>query len=111
MRRISGFEAVAEKCFLKSGAAGVLLKMSCPVVEANVWLSAEEAIRLKQALYAKPPISVALGRSAGAQVQWIRDEPTIVFVLIGENSESWDIGLTLGSADISVILEALESVE
>ena len=93
---------------LVDGTPGIVLKFASPAVEVNVWLSQSEARELA-AIFAHEPTrrAVRLGTSAGSKVHWSGDAEDRVYVLIGADEETWDVGLTLDAATIDALRAAL----
>lgn len=103
----SDFEVSAEKALLPDGREGVAVKVASPQIEINVWLTLEEAAALHDAP-PEPSVAEALrrGTSVGKPVHWSRDAQNRYFLLVGDDDETWDIGVTFGAATYADIASA-----
>jgi hypothetical protein len=104
----TAFDVSVEDAELESGVIGVLLKLSCPVVEVNVWLTPEEA----RSLVSAPTLfdqgrTLRLGMSARAAVHWSRDNQRTIYLLVGEDATTWDVGATLDERTFSSVIQEI----
>lgn len=92
----TAFDVSLEDGELESGVKGLLLKLSCPVVEVNVWLTHEEARSVASvAAVSDQSRKLRLGISARAPVHWRCDDQRRIYLLVGEDPTTWDISVTL----------------
>lgn len=98
-------EASAERCVLGSGEPGLCLKVVSFAVEVNVWLPSHAA-EVLASLPARDQL--ALGASAGAPAYWSRDSEGNYYLLIGADSETWDVGLTFDRVAFERIVLAIK---
>ena len=86
----------------------VLLKVGCALFEANFWIPLQDLAKLKE-VRSRPwaERSSAIGRSAGVLVFWSFDAGQ-VSVLIGQDDETWDVGLTLPDHVFAEILAEID---
>jgi hypothetical protein len=102
------FDVSADLAQLEGGEEAILLKLSSPQIELNVWLLPAEVEKLK-ALRAQTPglKSLRLGLSVGQSVYWSRDIQGKYYLLVGQGDETWDLGVTLDPVEFESILQAL----
>jgi len=104
----TAFDVTLEDGELESGVKGLLLKLSCPVVEVNVWLTREEARSVASvAAISDQSRKLRLGISARAPVHWGRDDQHRIYLLVGEDPTTWDIGVTLDERTFRHIVQEI----
>lgn len=111
-RRLDAYEAdiSVEESKLASGETGLLLKLSSPQFEVNVWLSFSEAKSLSNILLHNPSSkALCIGHAAGAKAFWSSDADGNYYLLIGEDDETWDVGITMMQKTIYDILDELNA--
>jgi hypothetical protein len=105
---VNTFSFTAEEADLL-GAPAVVLKISGPSYEINVWLRPPEV----RVLDAVPNTSwqasraIRAGTCAGASVFWSCDDGE-VFISVGDDDESWDLGI---SFPLSLFSELMDDIE
>ena len=79
-----------EKSYMENGDTAILIKISSDVYELNIWI---ELSRINDffSFIESGQRSFFGGVSADTNVIWSRDEDS-VYVLIGGDEETWDIG-------------------
>ncbi len=89
---------------------GVVVKISMPQLEINVWIPQEELSNLEQVrttLWDKG--SLRIGRSAGEAAWWSADlQEQTLSIVIGHDDETWDVGAILPLATLDLILTEVE---
>ena len=106
---VQEFDISADFALLPHGEEGVHLKISSPQIEVNVWLPSDEAAKLSALPSHSPELEpMRLGLSVGKAVHWSRDAHGLYYLLVGEDHETWDVGLTLNSATFRAILNAIK---
>ncbi|WP_171160091.1 hypothetical protein [Usitatibacter palustris] len=72
-----------------------LLTLSSEFVELNVWLPLQELDRLESRIPLDQGGTKAFqaGRSAGAPVHWIRQPTGQLYILVGDDDETWDFSI------------------
>ena len=105
---VQEFDVSAALALLSGGEEAVCLKIASPEIEVNVWLLPDEAAELSTLpSRSQASKSLRLGLSAGGGVHWSRDAHGLYHLLVGEDDETWDIGLTVDSVTFSAILNAV----
>lgn len=95
---------------LVGGEEGFSVKISSPAMEINVWLSDSEAKEFSSVLSHEPSSKAhCLGSAAGSKVHWSRDADDRYYLLVGEDDDTWDIGITINKVTVNAILNALKS--
>ena len=99
----------ADLAQFSSGEQAILLKISSAKLELNVWLLPAEIHRLGTLSERAPELkSPRLGQSVGQSVHWSRDEHGRYYLLVGEDDETWDIGVALDAVEFEAILHAVK---
>jgi len=83
-----------ENAIDKNNHPAFLLHLSADRLEVNVWLAKEDLEDWRQFLRSKLDAILAAGISAQSTVFWVREGKS-VYLLIGEETENWDISLML----------------
>lgn len=105
------FDITAVAAVLPTGAAAVALKLSSPQLEVNVWLPRAQAGTLATVIDREPTArALQLGVAAGSAAHWARDEQGDYHLLIGEDAETWDIGLTFDQVTFAALVAAVNEV-
>ena len=105
---LTAFDVCAGFVLLANNEEGIGLKIASPQVEVNVWLSLDEANALHALPLRDPELrSLRLGLSVGHGVHGSRDTNGRYYVLVGDDDETWDIGLTLDNEAFEAILSAV----
>jgi hypothetical protein len=89
--------------------AEVAVKLQAETWELNFWAPADELVGLRRIDDAdwSERRSLAIGTCAGAPVFWAKGEGTVA-ILIGEDDETWDVGVTVPPAVIWEIVSQAE---
>ena len=88
------FSLSADITSFEGGASGIAIKIQADPCELNVWLTPEEASRLREIPRAPWGAgAVRLGSSAGSPAFWSCDDGE-VFVCVGHDDETWDFGVS-----------------
>ena len=91
-----------------TGANGedvVLLKLASPTSELNVWLTLAEAALLIAGIPIGRSVPALLaGTSADAPVHWMQGEDRRLYIVVGEDDECWDFGVTLSEPSYNSVL-------
>lgn len=103
------FEVSAEDAFDRNGSAAVLIKLSAEIVEVNIYIPIDSIGEVK-AFEAKAIHQCTAGQSAASPVHWKRGDEGDVYILIGDDDDTWDIGLTVNDELVSEIVESIESL-
>jgi hypothetical protein len=105
----SEFEASINDALLENDQPAILLKLSNGTVEANVWLTVNEAHALHRvSALSADSRALRLGKCANSQAHWGRDKEKL-YLLIGHDDEAWDVGITLSESTFSTIINEIES--
>jgi hypothetical protein len=73
-----------------------------------VWFTPAEAASLGQVLALDAEArGLRLGICAGSPVHWGRDDERHVYLMVGDDDETWDFGVTLSDAAFRVALEEI----
>lgn len=102
---MNDFDVTAERAFDGNDQPAILLKFSSPVVEVNVFVPGSAADALRGFLAGELG-RIKIGKSANSDVHWVREDGD-VYMLIGEDAQSWDIGLTLGEKVLSSLWQEM----
>jgi hypothetical protein len=91
-----------------SGAHLLVAKMQSAQVELNVWLTRADVECILAGVPATPGSkSLAAGDSAGSKVFWSRTVEGLTFVAVGQDDETWDVGVTLTASESRELLAEL----
>lgn len=83
----------------------VLLKIGCALFEANFWIPLPDMEKLKRVRETAPEDeSIQIGHSAGSPAFWSRGEGDLVMIVVGDDDQTWDIGLSVPDAIFTEIL-------
>jgi hypothetical protein len=104
------FEVSIDNARFEDGRAALLLTIRNETIEANVWLTVDEARDLRPVL-TLPDDSRALrlGQCADARAHWGRDAEKHFYLLIGQDDETWDVGITLSESMFAAIVGRIDS--
>ena len=93
------------EAWLDEATRGFGIKIQAGACELNLWLTAEEMQMLPDGRNARweSRSSFRIGRSAGSPAWWSCDEGHLS-MLVGEDDECWDFGVTLPVAVVGDIL-------
>ncbi|WP_445659095.1 hypothetical protein [Achromobacter sp. NCFB-sbj8-Ac1-l] len=89
------FRTTVERAFDKNGRGAFLIKLSTPLTEVNIYATASDIEKLDGLIHRQTDYVLA-GISAASAVHWQRLNED-VYVLIGEDSEVWDICIVIDS--------------
>ena len=103
------FDVSVEGAPHSDGSPALRLKLSAPVLEVNVLFSPDEARDLRKVLaLGDEARGLRLGTSAESHVHWAQGDDKEVYLLIGDDDETWDIGVTLPEATFLDIVKQVE---
>jgi len=92
------------------GVLSYAVKIASALIELNVIIPQSEISHLKTVLATDwASGALRLGVSAGAPVYWCAGEHGTLSVLIGQDDQTWDIGLTFPTTVIPMIFSGLPS--
>ena len=86
---------------------GWTLLVQCPAYDMTIWASREELLELSNVPALTGDRSLALGRTAGSRVFWGRSEAGDIYVLVGHDDETWEIGVTIPEEAFRRLLAAV----
>jgi hypothetical protein len=91
---------------------GYGIKISARAYEINVVIPAADAAALRRAPMT-PWLSgsVRAGTSAGMPVWWSAGEDEMASVLVGQDDQTWDFGISVPMAAFEAILREIEALE
>ena len=103
------FEITVDDALFEDDEEALALKLSAPLVEVNVLFSLDEARALARVLaLGGNSRGVPLGASAGSRVHWARGSDSEVYLLIGDDDQTWDVGVTLSMTTFRTIVAEIE---
>lgn len=103
------FEVNVAHALLEDDTPALSLKLSGPVLEVNVWFALDEAKALRQvSSLGEDSKGLRLGISANSPVHWSRVEGGTIYMLIGNDAETCDIGVALPEATFLEIVREIE---
>jgi hypothetical protein len=95
----------------RDGSPSFTVALDAPAVEICICLSMDDCKRLAQVT--KTPWdngSIQIGESAGAKVFWSCDSH-VVNILIGDDDQTWDIGIFIPESAIEEIMRQIRACE
>ena len=92
--KVNSFEVIAEKAFDEEDRDTILVKLAMAAVEVNIHLNPTSLHRLIS-FHGKNQDYCLAGESADSPVHRKRGEEGEVYILIGQDQETWDVGLTV----------------
>ncbi len=102
-------DIAAEEAFLEDGTSAVLLKLSTGIYEVNIFVARPAADHLVLFLNGSAKDFYCAGVSAGDKVHW-RLDGSHLYIMIGEDDVTWDIGFTLDRSVARNISEQIEAL-
>src|ERR1700741_658774 len=106
------FSVAVEAARLADGSDAVGLKLSEHDLEVNLVFEASETKTLSSVSSLAPDArALRIGRSANSPAHWARTAQGEVVLLIGNDDETWDIGVTLSPPTFEVILREIRALE
>jgi hypothetical protein len=105
---VADVTVVLDRAFDRARREVVLVKLSAQAWEFNFWATAEELAGLGSIREADwlARRCLHIGVSAGAPVHWAADGETVT-IMVGGDSETWDIALTVPVAIVDTIVADL----
>ena len=103
------FEVTAEKAFDKEDSEAILLKVVAAIIEVNIYIKLTSIEKLVSFHRTNQNYCLA-GESANSPVHWKRGDDNEVYILIGEDQEVWNIGLTVDNDVIDRIIVAIRQL-
>ncbi len=88
---------------------GLLAKLSCQSSELNVWFTVVEAAHLVGYWDAHALSGRTLGESAGLPILWSLDDEDHVYLLLGGDNTTWDVGFTLSVENATVLVDEVRA--
>ena len=105
----NNFEISIDHAFDGNGDAAFLLKITNQFIEINVYIPSSQAEELKK-LNLDSTEYIKLGESANSPVHWKKGDDRDLYLLIGEDCESWDIVLTISTELITEIINGIDDL-
>ena len=90
---MKNYDVTIDEAFTDDNAAAVLVKISNDYIEVNIYLN-KNLINLLIDFIEKNTNKIEAGSSANSSVFWLREDE-VVYILIGEDDQSWDISLVV----------------
>jgi hypothetical protein len=103
------FDIAVETANTDVGQPGLAAKLSSPSSELNIWFTSAEASELVDHWEAHTLSGRRLGKSAGLPVLWSLDNESHVYLLLGGDDTTWDIGFTLSVENAGALVHELRS--
>ena len=100
------FDVTAEDAFDAQGQPAILIKLSSRLAEVKVFVPCNEADAWQAFIDQPSQLGIRAGTSTNSHVHWER-EGNDIHILIGEDSESWDIGVVMDEAAVRALREEL----
>ena len=86
----------------------MVVKLQWPTIELNVWIAVDEVVRLREIRSRSwERGSLRIGTCCGAGAFWSCDEGE-VFLCVGHDDETWDLGLSLPEGDFVRLLSEVD---
>ncbi|QPS09186.1 hypothetical protein I6G66_03875 [Delftia acidovorans] len=105
----NNFEISIDHAFDGNGDAAFLIKITNQFIEINVYIPSSQAEELKK-LNLDSTEYIKLGESANSPVHWKKGDDRDLYLLIGEDCESWDIVLTISTELITEIINGIDDL-
>lgn len=101
------FDVSVERAFQQNQEA-VLLKLSNRFAECNVYITPAEASQI--AAFARGEAHcISAGNAANSPVHWDRTD-NAVYLLIGHDRDTWDIGFLLDEETMTLIRQSMHAM-
>jgi hypothetical protein len=91
---MNNFEISVEHAYNQNGEEAILVKIYSCQIEVNIWIDVSDVAGLRKFISENNPYHCA-GKSANSTVHWINEGNGDLYILIGEDKDVWDIGLTV----------------
>ncbi len=88
---MKNYDVTIDEAFTEDNAAAVLIKIYNDYIESNIYLD-KNLINVLMDFIDKNTNKTEAGNSANSSVFWSRQDE-VVYILIGEDDQSWDISL------------------
>ncbi|WP_085929070.1 hypothetical protein [Delftia sp. Cs1-4] len=105
----NNFEISIDHAFNGNGDAAFLIKITNQFIEINVYIPSSQAEELKK-LNLDSTEYIKLGESANSPVHWKKGDDRDLYLLIGEDCESWDIALTISTELVTEIINGIDDL-
>lgn len=103
------FEVGAEIATGANAEEMILLNLSSATSEMSIWLTHGDAAAILSSVpVGRAVTALTAGTSADARVHWTLDAAGRLYVVVGEDDECWDFGVTLTSADYAAVKEEVK---
>lgn len=99
----------AEKAFDSQSRDALLIKFSSRPFEANVYVAIAQLGNLLSFFQAETE-SCQAGESAKDLAHWVREADGTVYLLIGHDVDTWDIGIRMDRAVVDDLLAEIQAI-
>jgi hypothetical protein len=106
---MGNFDVTAGRAFDENGSDAILLKLSTFVVEANIYIPVSDLDKILKFCSGNIE-NCTSGKSANSPVFWRKGDLEEFYILVGNDDEVWDIGLTLDYETIKSISDELNKI-
>ncbi|WP_434278169.1 hypothetical protein [Acinetobacter sp. CE-15] len=102
----ANFDTTIDHAFNGNGHPAFIIKIANQYIEINIYISMDQVEELKK-ITTDSVAYMKAGESANSPVYWKKGDDGEIYILIGEDCESWDIVLTIS---IDLIAEIITGI-
>lgn len=99
-----------DDAFKKNGESAFLIKLSNKFAEVNIYIAKSQLNSLNR-IYANDADSIQAGESANSPVYWRNGNDNDVYILIGDDIESWDIAFIINHGIFREIVNNIDNIK
>ncbi|ENV17065.1 hypothetical protein [Acinetobacter guillouiae] len=105
----ANFDITIDHAFNGNGHPAFIIKIANQFIEINIYISIDQVEELKK-ITTDSVTCIQAGESANSPVHWKKADDGEIYILIGEDCESWDIVLTISIDLIAEIITGINDL-